>query len=253
MIIAELSEGIQFFFKFLESVKKKLLIIVAIFLIVAAVAYPVTDYIINDAVQRSLPYNLRTGDITDNFDQLLVVLDGPFHISDLDMDLILKDPNKTVMIYSEPVPISDAEDVVLDVIISNTKSVSMTDTIADYILRNNNTTFDMVLSAVINYNKKGIPTINDLENSSQVFIFQTMPYDEKQFENDIKKGVIDQIGLEFETVTGRPPQFMIMHLEKDEKVVRDAIVVYTKPLEVPLLKLKMSAIIAAIATLPFLF
>ena len=251
MIIAELSEGIQFFLKFLESVKKKLFIIVAIFLIAAVVSYPATDYIISDAIERSLPHNVQNNDITDYYDQLLVVFDGPFNIKNLDMDLLLNDADKKVMIYTDPVPISEADDVVQNVIIANTQSVPITDIIADYILRNNNTTFGMILDALMNTNKKSMLTYEELENNSQVIIFQTIPYDEELFEKE--KGNVDKIGLEFEAITGQAPKFMIMHLEKDEKTTRDAIVVYTKPLEVPLLKFKMSLIIAAIVTLPFLF
>jgi len=255
MIITELSEGIQFFLKFLESVKKKLLILAAIFLIAAVVAYPVTDYVISDAIERSLPHNVKNDDVTDYFDQLLVVFDGPFNVSDLDKDLLLNDIDKKMMIYTEPVPVADAGDVVQNVITANIQSVPITDIIADYILRNNNTTFGMIVDTLMGSNKKGTLTYEELEGNSQIFIFQTIPYDEELFENAKGNGneSINQIGLEFEAVTGQAPKFMIIHLEKDEKTTRDAMVVYTKPLEVPLLKLKMSIIIAAIVTLPFLF
>lgn len=235
--------------KFLESVKKKLIILFAVFLIVAVVAYPVTDYVINDAIERSLPHNVRNPGLEDNFDQRLVVYDGPFAVSDLDIGSLLEDPDKKILLYTPGVNISEADDVVQDVIISHTETQSALDIISLYILGENDLNFSMVLDAVMQGGTEKL-TIEDLEGSSEVVLFQSVPYEKGITQTD----TIAEIGNEFENITGREPMFTVAHIEKEEKGDNSGpIVVYTKPLEVPLLKLKMSVIIAIIAVLPFLF
>ncbi len=235
--------------KFIESVKKKLIILFAVFLIVAVVAYPVTDYIINDAIERSLPHNVRNPGLEDNFDQLLVVYDGPFKVSDLDIGSLLEDPDKKILLYTPGVNISEAGDVVQDVIISNTEKQSALDIISLYILGESDLNLSMVLDAVMQGGTEKL-TIEDLSESSEVILFQSIPYEK----GITKTNMITEIGSEFENITGQEPMFTVAHIEKEEKGDNSGpIVVYTKPLEVPLLKLKMSVIIAVIAVLPFLF
>jgi len=233
----------------LESVKKKLFILFIIFLIFAVVAYPVTDYIINDSIERSLPHNARNWGIEDDFDQLLVIYDGPFAVNDIDIGSLLNDSEKKVMMYTPPVPIAEADDTVRGVIIANTERDSVFDVISKWILGDNNMTVSELLDAMLKGGTQTL-TIEDLSDTSEVIIFQTIPYEE----GILKTNKIEEIGKEFEAVTGQPPMFTITHLEKDEKSdSRQPMVVYTKPLEVPLLKLKMSIIIAFIGVLPFLF
>ena len=247
-IIAELSEGIQFFLKFLESVKKKLLIISVVFLIAAVIAYPATDYIINDSIERSLPHNIRTPGITDEFDQLLVVFDGPLAVKDVNVTKLLNDPDKKVMLYTPPTDISDAGNVVYNVITANTESESVTDIIADFILGNSNLTVKELLDAVMN-GGRDVLTLDDISDTSELIIYQTVPY-----EKDTQTTLVQKMGDDFENMTGRSPMFTIVHIEKEDKSASgNPMVVYTKPLEVPLLKLKMSLIIAVIAILPILF
>jgi len=247
-IIAELSEGIQFFLKFLESVKKKLLIIFAVFLIAAVVAYPVTDYIINDSIERSLPHNVKIPGVTDEFDQLLVVFDGPFTVSDVNVTKLLNDPDKMVMLYTPPTDISEAGNVVQKVIVSNTKKESVADIIAEYIMGNSSMTVREILDIILNGGRDTL-TLKDISNTSELIVFQTIPYENKTQAEQVQK-----IGAEFENLTGRTPMFTIVHIEKEDKNASgNPMVVYTKPLEVPLLKLKMSIIIAVIAVLPILF
>jgi len=247
-IIAELSEGIQFLFKFLESVKKKLLIISVVFLIAAVIAYPATDYIINDSIERSLPHNIRTPGITDEFDQLLVIFDGPFSVNDVNVTDLLNDPDKKMMLYTAPADISEAENVVYEVITANTESESVTDIISNFILGNSNLTVGELLDFIMN-GGRDVLTLDDMSNTSELIIFQTIPY-----ENETQTTAVQKTGDEFKNITGRTPMFTIVHIEKEEKSASgNPIVVYTKPLEVPLLKLKMSLIIAIIAILPILF
>ncbi|WNY28373.1 Sec-independent protein translocase protein TatC [Methanimicrococcus stummii] len=245
----ELSEGIRFILNFIESIKKKLMILFAVFLIAAVIAYPVTDFIINDAIDRSLPHNLRKSDLRDNFDQLVVIYDGPFTIDDLDIDALLGDPDKKVLIYTPPVNVSDSGELIYDVIISNTEKQSVLDIISLYILGESDLNLSMVLNAVMQGGTEKM-TYEDLSNTSEVIIFQSVLYEEDL----AKTNTIANIGKEFENITGREPVTTIVHSEKDEKSdSTNPIVVYTKPLEVPLLKLKMSVILAIIAVLPFLF
>jgi len=151
--------------------------------------------------------------------------------------------------YTPPVPIKDADDTVRDVIIANTEKESVLDLISKWILGNSNMTVSELLDAMLKGGTQTL-TIEDLSNTSEVIIFQTIPYEE----GILKKNKIEEIGKEFEAITGQPPMFTITHIEKDEKNDSNKpMVVYTKPLEVPLLKLKMSLIIAVIAILPFLF
>ncbi|WNY23190.1 Sec-independent protein translocase protein TatC [Methanimicrococcus hongohii] len=233
----------------MESVKKKLILLFAIFLIVAVIAYPVTDYIINDAIDRSLPHNVRNPGIEDNFDQFLVVFDGPFAVDDLDTDALLEDDNISILIYSPPVNLTDSGDAVYDVITSNTEKQSVADIISLYILGESDLNLRMVLDAVMQGGTAKL-TLEDLSNTSEVIIFQTIPYDE----DVIHTNAISDAGDAFENITGREPLFTVTHIEKDDKSgTSGPMVVYTKPLEVPLLKLKMSIIIAIIAVLPFLF
>ncbi|WP_338140865.1 twin-arginine translocase subunit TatC [Methanimicrococcus stummii] len=225
------------------------MILFAVFLIAAVIAYPVTDFIINDAIDRSLPHNLRKSDLRDNFDQLVVIYDGPFTIDDLDIDALLGDPDKKVLIYTPPVNVSDSGELIYDVIISNTEKQSVLDIISLYILGESDLNLSMVLNAVMQGGTEKM-TYEDLSNTSEVIIFQSVLYEEDL----AKTNTIANIGKEFENITGREPVTTIVHSEKDEKSdSTNPIVVYTKPLEVPLLKLKMSVILAIIAVLPFLF
>jgi Sec-independent protein secretion pathway component TatC len=247
-IIAELSEGIQFFLKFLESVKKKLLIISVVFLIAAVIAYPATDYIINDSIERSLPHNIRTPGITDEFDQLLVIFDGPFSVNDVNVTDLLNDPDKKVMLYTPLTNISEAENIVYDVITANTESESVTNIISNFILGNSNLTVSELLDAVMN-GGRDVLTLDDISDTSELIVFQTIPY-----EKETQTTAVQKAGDEFKNITGRTPMFTIVHIEKEDKSASGKpMVVYTKPLEVPLLKLKMSLIIAVIAILPILF
>ncbi|MBZ3934893.1 twin-arginine translocase subunit TatC [Methanimicrococcus blatticola] len=247
-IIVELSEGIQFLFKFLESIKKKLIILFAVFLVAAVIAYPVTDFIISDAIDRSLPHNVNNP-LKESFDQLLVVYDGPFTVDDLNITELLNDPDKKIMLYTSPVNVSEAENVVQNVIIENTEKISALDILSLYILGESEYTLSEVLDLIIQGGTEEL-TIENLSNSSEVVIWQVTPY-----EKDITKiSTVEEIGKDFENITGREPMFTIAHVEKEEKSdSSNPIVVYTKPLEVPLLKLKMSIIIAIIVMLPILF
>jgi sec-independent protein translocase protein TatC len=93
-------------------------------------------------------------------------------------------------------------------------------------------------------------TLENVTDASQVIIYQIIPYNERVISAD----TINIAGAEFENITGRMPLFTVVHNEREEKGdPRSAIVVYTSPLEVPILKLKMSIIIAFIVTLPFFF
>lgn len=248
-IIVELSEGIRLFLKFLESVKKKLMILFAVFLIIAVVAYPATDYIISDAIDRSLPQNVRNPGVEDNFDQNLIFFDGPFLLNALDTDAILSDPEKKMLIYTPSVNASDAGSVVQDVIVSHVETQSVMDILSLYLLGESDMNLSMVLNVILQGGLNKL-TLEDLEETSQVIIYQVIPYEEGVLETQILEETISA----FENLTGREPKFTLTHLEKDEKSdSASPIVVYTKPLEVPLLKLKMSLIIAVIGILPFLF
>ena len=183
-----------------------------------------------------------------NFEQILVIFDGPFAGSDLDLNALLKDDNIKILLYSTPVSTADADSAIYDIIISNTKRVTVADIISDYILGRSDMNFSMVLSAVIQGGTREI-TLENVTDASQVIIYQIIPYDER-----VNANTILNASAEFENITGRMPLFTVIHSERDEKGdQRSAIVVYTSPLEVPLLKLKMSIIIAFIVTLPFLF
>ncbi|MCC2509008.1 twin-arginine translocase subunit TatC [Methanimicrococcus blatticola] len=238
----------QFLFKFLESIKKKLIILFAVFLVAAVIAYPVTDFIISDAIDRSLPHNVNNP-LKESFDQLLVVYDGPFTVDDLNITELLNDPDKKIMLYTSPVNVSEAENVVQNVIIENTEKISALDILSLYILGESEYTLSEVLDLIIQGGTEEL-TIENLSNSSEVVIWQVTPY-----EKDITKiSTVEEIGKDFENITGREPMFTIAHVEKEEKSdSSNPIVVYTKPLEVPLLKLKMSIIIAIIVMLPILF
>ena len=245
-IIAELSEGIQFVLKFLESVKKKLVIIFAVFLIAAVIAYPLTDYILSDSIERSLPHNIKASGMTDNFDQLIVVFDGPFAANDLNVSELLTDPDKKIMLYTPPTDIANADDVIQDVIVSNTVSESVLDIVADFIMGTGNMTVKEVLDAIMSGGKDKLE-IESISDTSELIIYQTIPY-----EKGMKTEQIQTVGDEFKDITGRSPQVTFAHTEKGEESGGPTIV-YLKPLEVPLLKLKMSAILAVIAVLPILF
>lgn len=217
----------------------------------AVIAYPVTDYIINDAIERSLPHDVRNPGITDNFDQLLVIYDGPFVVNSIDIGALLNDSEKKVMMYTPPVHITEASDAVYDVIIANTEKKSVLDVISDWVLGNSDLTVIELLNVIMEGGTQTL-TVEDLSNTSEVIIFQTIPYEE----GILKTKTIEETGKEFEAITGQTPMFTIVHIEKEkgrESESSSPIVVYTKPLEVPLLKLKMSVIIAVIAILPFLF
>ncbi|MCL2862544.1 MAG: twin-arginine translocase subunit TatC [Methanimicrococcus sp.] len=219
-----------------------------IFLTAAVVAYPATDYIISDSIERSLPHNVRNPGVEDYFDQLLVIYDGPFAVDDIDIGALLSDPDKRVMMFTPPVDIAYANETITDVIISNTQKESALDVIKKWISGNSNMTVGELLDAIMEGGTQ-ILTIEDLSNTSEVIIFQTIPYEE----GILKTNAIEKAGEEFETITGRPPAFTIIHIERDEmSQSNNPVVVYTKPLEVPLLKLKMSIIMALIVTLPFL-
>jgi Sec-independent protein secretion pathway component TatC len=219
------------------------MIIFAVFLIAAVVAYPVTDFIISDAIERSLPQN------AENFDHVLIIYDGPFAVNDLNMTNILKDTDKKVLMYTPPVNISESDTMIHDSIISKIEATSSIDIVSEYILGKSDMKLGEILTAVMQSNRETL-SLNDLANTSEVIIFQAIPYESNITETDILKN----IGSEFENLTGREPMLTSTHLSRDGKTGEgSASVVYTKPLEVPLLKLKMSAIIAVIATLPILF
>ena len=222
------------------------MILFAIFLIVAVIAYPATDYIIKDSIERSLPYNVKVAEVTTVFDQLLVVYDGPFTAEEINVSMLLNDPDKKIMLYTPPTDIANAENVVQEVIISNTESESVLDIIASFIMGTGNMTLREVLDAIMNGGSDDL-TIKNISSTSEVIVFQTTPY-----EKEMKMEQIQKIGAEFENVTGRPPMFTIAHIEKGNESGGPS-VIYLKPLEVPLLKLKMSVIIAIIAILPILF
>lgn len=208
-----------------------------------------TDYIISDSIERSLPHNIKNPGITDNFDQQLVFFDGPFLIENLDIDTLLEDPDKKILIYTPAVNVSEANDVIQDVIIANTEKQSAFDILSLYILGESDLNLSAVLNAVMQGGTEKL-TFEDLEDSTEVILFQSIPYEKGITETN----TISKIGNEFENITGRQPKFTNAYMEKDEKSDSgNPIVVYTKPLEVPLLKLKMSIIIAIIAVLPFLF
>ncbi|MDR2945017.1 MAG: twin-arginine translocase subunit TatC [Methanosarcinales archaeon] len=235
--------------RFIESVKKKIIILFAVFLIAAVAAYPVTDYIISDSIERGLPHNAKMPGLEDNFDRLLVIYDGPFAVGDLELDPLIEDPDKKVLLYTPGVTISDAGNVVQDSIVAHTETQSSLDIISLYLLGESGLDIPMVLDAVMQGGLEKM-TIEDLADSSQVLIIQTVPYEKDIMET----GTITEIGKEFENITGQTPMFTAAHFEKDEKSgLAGPSVVYTKPLEVPLLKLKMSIIIAIIAVLPVLF
>ena len=244
-IIAELSEGIQFLLKFLESVKKKLMILFAVFLIAAVVAYPLTDYILSDSIERSLPHDLKDSGITDNFDQSIIVFDGPFAANDLNVSELLKDPDKKIMLYTPPTDVTNVDDVIQDVIVSNTESESVLDIIANFIMGTGNLTAKEVLDAVMNGGKNSLK-IESISNESELMIYQTIPY-----EKGMQTEQIQAVGDGFKNITGRSPQVTLAHTEKGDGS-GGPIIVYLRPLEVPLLKLKMSAIIAAMVVLPIL-
>ncbi|TDQ70965.1 twin-arginine translocase subunit TatC [Methanimicrococcus blatticola] len=217
-------------------------------MVAAVIAYPVTDFIISDAIDRSLPHNVNNP-LKESFDQLLVVYDGPFTVDDLNITELLNDPDKKIMLYTSPVNVSEAENVVQNVIIENTEKISALDILSLYILGESEYTLSEVLDLIIQGGTEEL-TIENLSNSSEVVIWQVTPY-----EKDITKiSTVEEIGKDFENITGREPMFTIAHVEKEEKSdSSNPIVVYTKPLEVPLLKLKMSIIIAIIVMLPILF
>lgn len=225
------------------------MILFVVFLAVAVIAYPITDHIINDSIERSLPHNLRNPGITDNFDRLLVVYDGPFAMKDVNIDSLLNDSEKKVMLYTPPVNISEANDTVQNVIVSYTEKKSSLDVISEWILGDSDLNFSELLNTVMEGGTQTL-TYEDLSETSEVLIYQTIPYEEEILKTD----TLGNISKEFEALTGKAPMFTITHIEKDEKSdSKNPIVVYTKPLEVPLLKLKMSIIIAIIAILPILF
>ena len=244
-IIVELSEGIQFLLKFLESVKKKLMILFAVFLIAAVIAYPVTDYIINDAIERSLPHNVRNKGLEENFDPFLMIYDGPITSADIDIDKILRDTDIKISIYTEPTDSSELKNTVQTVIENNSQSFSSLDVISAYILGESNMTlgdlFDIVLEG-------GMNTL-ELEGDSEIILYQMIPYDP----GIMKTNIIDEVRADFENITGRSPISTITYISKDDATGMRPAVVYTKPLEVPLLKLKMSIVIAIIAILPVFF
>lgn len=213
------------------------MIIFAVFLIAAVVAYPVTDYIISDAVERSLP-------VDNGLEQTLIFFDGPFLKENLKMEELLKDDSKKVILFSPPVNISEAEDVIYN-IEKEAKKQTATDIVSQMALGERDINFTEVIDVIM----KGSPTdVEMLPNSTQVLIVQYIPYEENILEK--KKAEIQK---EFENITGQEPKFTMMHTQKGENSSGNPTVVYTKPLEVPLLKLKMSLIIAIIVTLPLLF
>nr|WP_318785139.1 twin-arginine translocase subunit TatC [Methanimicrococcus sp. At1] len=229
--------------------KKKLIILFALFLVAAVVAYPVTDYIISDAIDRSLPHNVRGTEIENYFDQMVIIYDGPFTKTELDIKTLLDNPDIKTLVYTPPVNASDTGQVIQDVIIANTETQSVLDIISLYILGESDLNLSMVLDAVM---QGGVTkmTIEDLPETSQIILFRAIPYEKDLLETN----TLSEIKDVFENVTGREPMSTLAHLEKDEKSGSgNPSVVYTKPLEVPLLKLKMSLIIAIIAVLPFLF
>jgi len=231
--------------KFLESVKKKLMILFAVFLIAAVIAYPVTDYIISDAIERSLPHNVRNKGLEENFDPFLMIYDGPIASADIDIDKILRDTDIKIFIYTEPTDSSELKNTVHTVIENNSQSFSSLDVISAYILGESNMTlgdlFDIVLEG-------GMNTL-ELESDSEVILYQMIPYDPEI----MKTNIIDEVRADFENITGHSPTSTITYISKDDATGMRPAVVYTKPLEVPLLKLKMSIIIAIIVILPVLF
>ncbi|MDV0444708.1 Sec-independent protein translocase protein TatC [Methanimicrococcus sp. At1] len=218
-------------------------------MVAAVVAYPVTDYIISDAIDRSLPHNVRGTEIENYFDQMVIIYDGPFTKTELDIKTLLDNPDIKTLVYTPPVNASDTGQVIQDVIIANTETQSVLDIISLYILGESDLNLSMVLDAVM---QGGVTkmTIEDLPETSQIILFRAIPYEKDLLETN----TLSEIKDVFENVTGREPMSTLAHLEKDEKSGSgNPSVVYTKPLEVPLLKLKMSLIIAIIAVLPFLF
>ena len=179
----------------------------------------------------------------------MIVFDGPFAGSDLDLNALLEHERIRILLYSTPVSVADANDAIYDVIISNTERTSVAETILNYIRGESDMSLTMVLSTIM---RGGITemTLENVTDASQVIIYQIIPYNERAINAD----TISKAGAEFENITGRMPLFTVVHNEREEKGdQRSAIVVYTSPLEVPILKLKMSVIIAFIVTLPFLF
>jgi Sec-independent protein secretion pathway component TatC len=165
------------------------------------------------------------------------------------MTNILKDTDKKVLMYTPPVNISESDTMIHDSIISKIEATSSIDIVSEYILGKSDMKLGEILTAVMQSNRETL-SLNDLANTSEVIIFQAIPYESNITETDILKN----IGSEFENLTGREPMLTSTHLSRDGKTGEgSASVVYTKPLEVPLLKLKMSVIIAVIATLPILF
>ncbi|WP_338099556.1 twin-arginine translocase subunit TatC [Methanolapillus africanus] len=222
----------------------------------AVVAYPLTDYVINDAIERSLPHvSTSSTDITDHFDQYFVVYSGPWKVEDVDVNLLLNDSDKNVLIYTRPVNITDAGTVVQDIILSNTVKPSSLSLIMEFINGTSNMSVNDLMTALLEGASQDTLTIADLSGTSEILIYQAVPYSTANATgNEIKE--IGQIGAEFENITGQPPMFTIAYPEKtpeEESGNNGPMVVYTKPLEVPLLKLKMSIVIAAIFTLPLLF
>jgi len=124
------------------------MIIFAVFLIAAVVAYPVTDFIISDAIERSLPQN------AENFDHVLIIYDGPFAVNDLNMTNILKDTDKKVLMYTPPVNISESDTMIHDSIISKIEATSSIDIVSEYILGKSDMKLGEILTAVMQSGKE---------------------------------------------------------------------------------------------------
>ncbi|WNY27008.1 twin-arginine translocase subunit TatC [Methanolapillus ohkumae] len=253
----ELSNEFQLFLSFIDSIKKKLILILIVFLVAAIVAYPATDYVINDAISRSLPHVSATNtDLSEHFDSYLIVYSEPTKVGDVDVHQLLNDSNKTILIYTDPVPVSGAPSVVQNVILSNIQKPSSLDYIVEYmngIGGQNPVSFNDFMTNLLESSSKSKLTLQDLSETSQIVIFEAMPYDPQNPDSE-NFDQISKVGSEFEKITGKEPLFTIGYLENNSKnETGGPMVVYTKPLEVPLLKLKMSIIIAVICTLPILF
>ena len=230
----------------MESVKKKLAIIFAVFLIALVIAYPLTDNVLSDSIERSLPHNIKQTGIADNFDQLIVVFDGPFAANDLNVSELLNDPDKKIMLYTPPTDIINADAVIQDVIVSNTKSESVLDIISDFATGTGNVTVREIVNAFMAGGRDSLE-IEKISGTSELIVYQTIFY-----EKDMQTDQIQMVGDEFKNITGRYPQVTFTHTEKENKS-GEPIIIFLKPLEVPLLKMKMSAIMAVIAILPILF
>lgn len=237
--IIEFSPEIEGLFSIIKGMKKKLIIIALVFLFASVIFYPAVDIIIEDIIDRNLPaeedhIRVVLVDYYMFFEEEHTITEGDLKIiedkSQLRRALLMYDK-----VYKEDVfdiPEDGEKEGIVDKFVNSYKELVNSllnfdlsqDKGSDLSLENDDNKIKAVFVKYYNF--------LDITGSKP----QNLTYPHEETKNA--------------TVVYKNMQDISAFYGGDEKIT--ATVVYTKPLEVPLLKLKISVIAGIILTLPLI-